>query len=162
MCLSWTGRRDTAAQTNFYDRIVTNVEDVKRGVPVDYRYNESSNNLAGLSGRISVPGCPKSEAGLPWVHFQSGNSTKCYLVGTQGPCLPTHVLFMEEGSLLGICNCECFTRLGRHQGGGFQDKNVTLEWWHPDIFCGEDANFRVYSRRHKRCFEPYTQVTTNN
>jgi len=62
------------------ERIITDYQDVVNGVPIDYRYNESA-FLSSGHGLPSVPGCPKSDEGYPWVYF--GLPPKCYLVRQQ-------------------------------------------------------------------------------
>lgn len=87
-------------------RIITDLRTIyeKRGVDLDYRYNETHSNSNGLS---SVPGCPKSISGLPWIYF--GNPKTCYLAHFTGPCCKGEVLITQYGSPYGICGCECLS-----------------------------------------------------
>ncbi|CAL8091337.1 unnamed protein product [Orchesella dallaii] len=87
------------------ERIVSDLEIIEspNGVPLDFNYNETSSESGTFP---SVPGCPKSIDGYPWVYF--GNPPRCYLSGYPGPCPGYRYLFIENGSPYGICGCGCF------------------------------------------------------
>ncbi|CAL8091432.1 unnamed protein product [Orchesella dallaii] len=84
-------------------KIVLDIETLLNGVPIDYSYNESYPDSS--DSFYSVPGCPKSDVGYPWVYF--GSPPKCYLAGTQGPCDGNQKLFVKSDSEFGFCSCGC-------------------------------------------------------
>lgn len=86
-------------------RVVTSLEIIygSYGVPVDYSYNETTASTDKHFG--SVPGCPQSIEGFPWVYY--GNPPRCFLAGHHGPCSFGQKLFIQPGSLSGICGCQC-------------------------------------------------------
>lgn len=49
----------------------------------------------------------RSIKGFPWVYH--GNSQRCYLSGTRGPCPAGHFLFGDkiDGITFGNCECTC-------------------------------------------------------
>ncbi|CAL8091420.1 unnamed protein product [Orchesella dallaii] len=85
------------------ERIVTDSETLWIGAPIDYSYNESYPESSDSFS--SVPGCPKSDEGYPWVYF--GSPPKCYLTGEQGPCDSFDKLFVKSDSEFGFCSCGC-------------------------------------------------------
>ncbi len=91
------------AQYTPNDRIITNLDLLygNQGVSVKFAYNEtsSSNHLT------SVPGCPKSIDGIPWIYY--GDPPRCFLAAQHGPCPLGQKLLVIEGSPYGICACEC-------------------------------------------------------
>ncbi|ODN00310.1 hypothetical protein Ocin01_06371 [Orchesella cincta] len=93
-----------ASSITYEERIILDLETVEspNGVPVDFSYNETNAEPGSLK---SVPGCPKSIDGYPWVYF--GNPPRCYLAGTRGPCDIGRYLSLELGSPFGVCGCEC-------------------------------------------------------
>ncbi|CAL8091428.1 unnamed protein product [Orchesella dallaii] len=89
------------------ERIVTDFKTLLIGAPIDFSYNESQVRSDSSDGLSSVPGCPKSDEGYPWVYF--GSPPKCYLAEEQGPCGDwNQKLFVKSGSTFGFCSCKCF------------------------------------------------------
>ncbi|CAL8091417.1 unnamed protein product [Orchesella dallaii] len=88
------------------ERIVTDFKTLLIGAPIDFSYNESHVGPDSSDGLSSVPGCPKSDEGYPWVYF--GSPPKCYLAGEHGPCDDwNQKLFVKSGSTFGFCSCTC-------------------------------------------------------
>ncbi|CAL8132992.1 unnamed protein product [Orchesella dallaii] len=113
------------------ERIITDSEALIHGVPIDFSYNEGS--TSSNSNLKSVPGCPKSDEGYPWVYY--GSPKKCYLAGEQGPCMPDQSIFVTSRSAWGFCNCNCFKeRKGNVKNGqdqfcsGVTSRGVIIEY----------------------------------
>lgn len=135
----------TDADTTLKERIVTDISYVYDGVLVDYRYNESDTKfIPKEGGLLSVPGCPKSVEGYPWVYY--GSPKKCYLAGEQGPCPQDQKLFIKAGSPYGFCNCECF-----------EGKEISQE----AEFCNSmmDGTEYVFMSETRQCYAVYDQVS---
>jgi len=127
------------------ERIITDFNDVLNGVLIDFAYNESHIRTNLSEGLSSVPGCPKSDEGYPWVYY--GSPPKCYLAGQQGPCDLDQTIFVKDGSPFGYCNCKCL--------GGIQLRNP-LE----DQFCKPNPIATpelVYLASEEKCYEIYDQ-----
>lgn len=87
-----------------WERTEANLETIygNQGVPVKFCYNETS-----VSQDVtSVPGCPKSINGIPWIYY--GKPPRCFLAGHHGPCPIGQKLLAVHGTPFGICACECF------------------------------------------------------
>ncbi|CAL8091389.1 unnamed protein product [Orchesella dallaii] len=130
------------------ERIITDIKDVRNGVKIDYSYNESV-TIVDLStsreGLASVPGCPKSDEGYPWVYF--GSPPKCYLTGQRGPCEGDQSLFIKKGTPFGFCNCDCFQD---QESRGKEKKDQ-------DRFCTARLEEFVYMPALEKCFTLYDQ-----
>lgn len=137
------------------ERIVTDLRVIydKRGVDLDYRYNETHYNSNGLS---SVPGCPKSISGLPWIYY--GNPKKCYLAHFTGPCSKGEMLLTHEESPYGFCGCECMTLNPDKYISLGENKGIRY------LGCKDDEkeiskNFplgQVFNVNEQRCYGMYT------
>ncbi|CAL8091413.1 unnamed protein product [Orchesella dallaii] len=133
------------ASQKIEERIVTDSETLLIGVPIDYSYNESHVRSDSSDGFSSVPGCPKSDGGYPWVHY--GTPPKCYLAGQQGPCDGNQTLFVKTGSTFGFCSCNCFE--GIQLINPFEDQFcnskpvITLEFVH---VADLDKCFAIYEQ----------------
>ncbi|CAL8091405.1 unnamed protein product [Orchesella dallaii] len=128
------------------ERIVTDPQILWTGAPIDYSYNESHIRSDPSDGFSSVPGCPKSDEGYPWVYF--GLPPKCYLTGQKGPCGAYLSLFAKKGTPFGFCNCDCFQDL---ESGENENKDQ-------DRFCkGSSFIEFVYMPAVGKCFALYYQ-----
>ncbi|ODN00315.1 hypothetical protein Ocin01_06367 [Orchesella cincta] len=125
------------------ERIITNLKDVINGVPIDYSYNES--DTIPPAGLISVPGCPKSDEGYPWLYF--GSPPKCFLTGQRGPCPADQSLFVELRTPFGFCNCDCFE-------GTQSSVKATPD---QDRFCTALLQEFVYMPALEKCFPIFDQ-----
>ncbi|CAL8091393.1 unnamed protein product [Orchesella dallaii] len=123
------------------ERVVTNIDSVYNGAPLDYRYNESDSN--SLGNPVSSPGCPKSDEGYPWVYY--GSPPKCFLAGQQGPCEEDQSLFVKSDSPDGFCNCNCF------EGGKVDSKKEQ------DQFCMGITKEFVFMPARGKCYTIYEQ-----
>ncbi|CAL8091397.1 unnamed protein product [Orchesella dallaii] len=112
VCLADSNNTDSSNSSLVEERIITDIDDVLNGVPIDLRYNQSSHKHSIPPGNLpSVPGCPKSDEGYPWVYY--GSPPKCYLAGQRGPCDIDERIFIQYQSPCGICNCNCFEGVTR-------------------------------------------------
>lgn len=140
--LSGTENTDSAVE-----RIVTNIEDVYDGVTLDYSYRECGSRTLwgpGSDGLCSVPGCPKSDEGIPWIYY--GIPPKCYLAGERGPCELNERLKIVKESPYGICHCDCFEGIIKRA----QPQKIE--------FCKSYPTEFVFVAEAKRCFSLFAQV----
>lgn len=135
-------------------RIISDLELIygNQGVAVEYWYNETTNNTQ----KTSVPGCPTSIDGVPWIYY--GNPRRCYLAAHHGPCPLEQKLLVVEGSPYGVCACKCV--VDRAQTGLQFDNQQSKPRY---IFCtnkGENSNPRgqIYDTKDQLCFEGAAQV----
>lgn len=144
------------AQYTPNERIITDLSLLygNQGVSVKFAYNETTNS----NKLTSVPGCPKSIDGIPWIYY--GDPPRCFLAGQYGPCPLGQKLLVMEGSPFGVCACECV--VDGEQDNAFELNTQSKPRY---IFCnskGENANFygQIYDTKENVCFEKGTQVKT--
>ncbi|CAL8091325.1 unnamed protein product [Orchesella dallaii] len=79
------------------ERIATHIN--PGGEEIDNRYIEPNYGFGYAS--VSVPGCPKSIEGNPWLYY--GQPPRCFLAGIQGPCFQNQHLEPQRQTPYGIC-----------------------------------------------------------
>lgn len=157
------------------ERIITESMLFRSGVDLDYSYNETAERPEEI---VSVPGCPKSVDGYPWVLYRTGEQSipKCYLVGQHSSvCHGSGVMNYRKGKHFGACACnfqECLQKQGLplkpghgefsdlSQGNHLKRRNglpgkLRYRFCRPiGISCEEF----VYDQKEKRCDILYTRV----
>ncbi|CAL8091409.1 unnamed protein product [Orchesella dallaii] len=128
------------------ERIITNIEDVENGVPIDFNYNETSSS-SSPGALSSVPGCPRSDEGYPWVYH--GSPPRCYLAGQRGPCDVDRSIFITDGSPFGFCNCNCFEGVRRSNKIDYQFCKISDS--------GETDTEFTFMAALGKCFKIYDQ-----
>ncbi len=151
-----------------WERIETNLETIygNQGVPVKFCYNETSTS----KNVTSVPGCPKSIDGIPWIYY--GTPPRCFLAGHYGPCPVGQKLLAVHGTPFGICACECFVDdiqvglINWKPSSLNNDQDQTMPKRQRFYLCLRNKNDggelgQVFDTETKSCHPIYSHVTKN-